>query len=237
VRYKIKSNIFIRTENAAKPRAQHSKFLKKKILDLEPVASSFDYGCGKLRYSDFILKTTDTLTLVDSEIQISRDQKLPGKRTTIRRLFSSSNQISVCNTIEFGSVLASYDRAFCINVLSVIPRKSIRRRVVSLIENRLNPGGTCLFVVQYRNSDFSRMRALPNAEQWADGYIIDSFRGYSFYGLISPQQLSRLVTGAGFKVLDLTLNEGSVYLLAKTAKSAANPRVFNIREEGSFQIT
>src|SRR5687768_13467680 len=76
MRYKLASDIEVRTENAAKPESQQSKFLLKLISDLEHVASTFDYGCGKLRYQRSIADTTDVLAIVDSEIQLSRFQIL-----------------------------------------------------------------------------------------------------------------------------------------------------------------
>ena len=237
MRYKINSKVLIRTENAAKPRTQFSKFLKKMILDLEPVGSSIDYGCGKLRYTGFMLKTTDTLAIIDSEIQLSRIQKLVGQVTTIRELSRKTNRVSAYNTTEFGKLAARFDRAFCLNVLSVIPSHSARKGVVALILDRLKPDGTCLFVVQYRNSDFSRMKSMPNAKKWLDGFLIDSLRGYSFYGMISPSELSRLVENAGFEILDQKLNEGIVYVLAKRTNTLpSRPRIFEIEEKDGFRI-
>ena len=60
VHYKLGAGIIIKTENAAKPHTQTSAYLKSLILSLEPVSSSFDYGCGKLRYKDAMLRVTDT---------------------------------------------------------------------------------------------------------------------------------------------------------------------------------
>jgi hypothetical protein len=66
------------------------------------------------------------------------------------------------------------------------------------------------------------MSRLPNARPWLDGFLIDSLRGFSFYGLIRPQILSKLVAEAGFKVVDCHLDEGRVYLMAW---SAEKPRI------------
>src|SRR5262249_55665258 len=87
MRYKLESGIEIRTENAAKPESQASKFLLDLITRLPNVASTFDYGCGKLRYQRAIADTTDTLAVVDSEIQLSRLQVLHRKKTSIRKMF------------------------------------------------------------------------------------------------------------------------------------------------------
>jgi len=233
--YKLGSGILIRTENAAKPAKQYSSFLRDFILDLPPVSASVDYGCGKLRYTDTILQTTDTLALVDSEIQIFREQKLRGKRTTIKLVAQGSNRLHAYSATEFGRLRSAFDRAFCINVLSVIPFLSVRKRVLELIADRLRPDGTCLFVVQYRNSDFSRMRTMRNAKPWRDGFLIDSLRGHSFYGLITPRNLKKLVAGAGFLIVDCKLNDGSVCLLAQIRKRSLAPKIFRIDESNNFQ--
>jgi len=212
--YRLAPGIVIKTENAAKPESQASSYLKNLIRGLPPVESSFDYGCGKLRYCKTLLETTDTLALVDSEIQLSRLQTLRGTRTTIRGLVGKSNRVSVYNEEEFRALRERFDRGFCINVLPIIPYHARRKQVVELIRAKLRTGGTCLFVVQYRNSDFSRMRSMGNAWPWRDGFVVDSLRGYSFYGLISPEKLRSLVVKAGFTVRHMHLNEGSAYLCA-----------------------
>ncbi len=215
--YNLGSGIEIKTENAAKPQSQASKFLLRLLRTLPPVSSAFDYGCGKLRYHRPISDTTDTLALVDSEIQLSRTQVLPSKKTSIRSAFSKSNRITVYNDYEFRKLKTQFDRGFCINVLSVIPSFEHRRQLVTTIHERLHPKGKCLFVVQYRNSDFTRMSKMPNARPWLDGFLVDSLRGYSFYGLISPQRLNDSLETAGFRICGTQLNEGSVYTWATPA--------------------
>lgn len=111
-----------------------------------------------------------------------------------------------------------FDRGFCINVLSVIPSIKHRRLVLGVIREKLIREGECLFVVQYRNSDFNRMKKMANARPWLDGFLIDSLRGYSFYGQISPQHLEVFLKQAGFRVCRTKLNEGSVYTWATPAR-------------------
>jgi hypothetical protein len=211
MRYKLASGIVIKTENAAKSETQQSKFLLCLIHQLPRVASTFDYGCGKLRYQNKIGETTDMLALVDSEIQLSRLQVLRGQKGSIRHNFTHSNQISVYNDVEFAIDRRKYERGFCINVLSVIPSYKIRHDVIRTIRDKLTNRGECLFTVQYRNSDFSRMSTMDNAKPWLDGFLIDSLRGYSFYGLISPERLERSLKHVGFRIRETTLHDGSVY--------------------------
>lgn len=156
--YKIAPGVTIKTENAAKPESQGSYYLRKILCRLPPVHASFDYGCGKLRYCDALLETTDTLAIVDSEIQLSRVQTLRQQQTSIREVLRRSNRIAIYNQCEFKALRQKFDRGFCINVLPIIPLCASRKEVVDVIRSKLKRGGTCLFVVQYRNSDFEKMR-------------------------------------------------------------------------------
>lgn len=89
--------------------------------------------------------------------------------------------------------------------------------MLEIIRSKLVRNGRCLFVVLYRNSDFTRMRELPNAKPWLDGFLINSLRGYSFYGLIRPEHLEALLKRAGFRICEAKLNEGSAYMWATPA--------------------
>jgi hypothetical protein len=169
--YKIAPGIEIRTENAAKPETQASRFLLDLLNGLGHVGSTFDYGCGKLRYQRAIAETTDTLAIVDSEVQLSRTQILRGGPTSIRDIYKQTNRVHVYNDVEFQKLNAQFDRGFCINVLSVIPSYARRQQVLKLVRGKLRRGGKCLFIVQYRNSDFTRMRKMPNSRPWLDGFL------------------------------------------------------------------
>jgi|SRR6516225_6813387 hypothetical protein len=164
------------------------------------VSESLDFGCGKLRYCE----RTEALTIVDSEIQLSRTQLLNGAKSNIREVISYSNRIRAYNDIEFQKSEEECDRAFCINVLSVIPLIGRRRCVVETIRARLRPRGECLYVV-------------PNARPWRDGFLIDSLRGFSFYGLISPDGLISLLQHSGYSISDVRRDDGSVYVWAGRA--------------------
>jgi SAM-dependent methyltransferase len=213
--YEIRPGIVVKAENAAKPESQGSTFLKSLLADLPHVYASVDFGCGKLRYCNVILERTDTLAIVDSEIQLSRIQIIiKGVRSTIREAVSRSNRIQVYNHLEFAKSNRHFDRAFCINVLSAVPLISMRRQIMEVIRSHLRPNGTCLYVTQYRNSDFDRMQSMPNARSWRDGFLIDSLRGFSFYGLISPDSLISMAEKAGFAVCHVRRNDGSVYIWA-----------------------
>jgi hypothetical protein len=237
MRYRIGKDIVIRSENAAKPETQSSAYLTALISRLEQVRSSFDFGCGKLRYQRVIAKTTNVLALIDSEVQLSRQQMIRGHLTTIRDHVRRSNDVDAYTVAQFASLERRFDRGFCINVLPVIPFANVRLRIVQLMRAKLKPGGLCLFVVLYRNSDFTRMQRQPNCKPCGNGFLMDSLRGYSFFGLIPPTALARLVEQAGFVVESISLDGGTAYLWARSPEGLSNPRLFSVRETNeNFEI-
>ena len=81
------------------------------------------------------------------------------------------------------------------------------------------------------------MQKLPNCSRYDNGFLMNSLRGYSFYGLIPPDDLVSLVKRGGFEVESLKLDEGSAYLWAKLPDKASEPGRFDIRETAeNFQI-
>jgi hypothetical protein len=230
MRYKIGKEIIIRSENASKPETQSSAYLNTLISRLASVHSTFDFGCGKLRYQRVITKTTDLLALVDSEVQLSRTQMIRSRLTTIRDHVRKANDVGAYTVGQFASLERKFDRGFCINVLSVIPSARVRLGIVQLMRAKLKPGALCLFVVLYRNSDFTRMQKQTNCKPYGNGFLMDSLRGYSFYGLIPPSDLAKLIERAGFSVESIVLDEGTAYLWARSPEGARNLPSFSIRE-------
>lgn len=221
MRYKV-GNLEVRSENAAKPIAQAARPLVEWLRQMEPVGLALDYGCGKLRYSGHLAKRCSRLTLVDSGIQLDRVQKIAGRQTTVRefvkRKWPTSRVLAVEEFEEDGTV---FDFVLCANVLSAIPREDARSRVLHNLHRRLAPGGSCLFVTQYRNSDFRKMAASKNARRHLDGWILVTKRGAFYYGILDRRRLEELVTRHGFRSIHSWLEGQSAYVLA-TREEAPN---------------
>jgi hypothetical protein len=110
MRYKIGKDIIIRSENASKPETQSSAYLNTLISRLGSVHSTFDLGCGKLRYQRVIARTTDLLALVDSDVQLSRTQMIRGRLTTIRDHVRKANDVGAYTVGQFASLERKFDR-------------------------------------------------------------------------------------------------------------------------------
>lgn len=214
MRYRVRGAGLIRSENAAKPPAQKSKFVAELIRGLPRVEATLDYGAGKLRYLDEVMQTTDRLTVVDSTAQLERVQTVFGEKTSVREYLEERNSISVKTNKELIGGSDRFDRVFLMNVLQIVPIKSVRKAILRRLFDSLDTDGQILVSVQYRNSDFSRMARMPNAKRFRDGMLIEHLRGTSFYGFIMPKKLQCLVAEAGFCLDETKLHEGSCFIWA-----------------------
>lgn len=216
MRYKAKGTT-IRTENAARPAKQASSYLVKWISSLAHADNILDYGCGKLRYAAALTGRATTLTLVDSEIQISRIQTLAGNLTTIKnfapKAFPNSRVLSID---EFYRDELAYDFILCANVLPVIPIAKERAKMLRVLSSRLHPDGKALFVSQYQNSYFNNAMASPNSVPHLDGWLLTTNRGAYYFGLLPKETVIRIVSKYGFRVVDAWSHGQSAYVIAAT---------------------
>lgn len=212
--YKVQGHV-LRTENTAKPRVQSSRYLREWLLRQPPVEQALDFGCGKLRYSAEVAARSRLFTLVDSEEQIARLQLLDGERATIREYVRRHWRHGiVLSTTEFARSARRYDFVLCANVLPVIPDRKARANALRLLAGRLTRGERCLFVAQYRNSYFAMIQKLANARPHLDGWLVPrEENATSYFGILPPSRLERLVTAHGFTILHSWVEEQSAYVL------------------------
>src|SRR5829696_4954839 len=83
--YRIRGKL-VASELAAKSPSQASARLLRFLSTHDPVVRAVDYGCGKLRYAAVLVKMAHSITLVDSPIQLDRQQIIDGHQTTVRQL-------------------------------------------------------------------------------------------------------------------------------------------------------
>src|SRR5262245_19424569 len=140
VRYSV-GKVEIRSENAAKTSWQASSDLVAWLRRLPKFADGLDYGCGKLRYTKFLANKARSLTLVDSEIQLSRRQKIAGTLTTVRGYARRWHNTRVMSIEDFSKDRHCYDFILCANVLSAFPTAGIRSRVLRRLASALKPQG------------------------------------------------------------------------------------------------
>lgn len=220
MRYRVGGSL-VRSENAAKPVQQKSEFVRRLLLSLPNVEKTLDYGCGKLRYISEIAERSLEVFLLDSHLQLYRQQQIAGKRTSVAEIASTSNAIHIFDLKAASRSRALFNRVTCVNVLSAIPIPAIREEVLRRTSRLLMEGGEFFITHQYRNSDFTRMRNLPNAIEFRDGFLIDSLRGPSFYSTMSVDEVLRLVEKSDLRITSTLRNEGTIVLRGTKALAAA----------------
>jgi hypothetical protein len=205
----------VRSENAAKPATQPSGYVVELLQDLAGVSHALDYGCGKLRYAVHLKQLAKKLTLVDSEIQLSRSQVVCGETTTIRDYAAANwESVRVINHLDFREDRSRYGFILCANVLSTIPHLRTRKTIAQLLAQRLTSRGRCLFICQYTNSYFSTQMEDRTVKKFGDGFIKGRPENASFYGLIKPPQLKKLVVDSQMAIEKAWIHDQSGYVIA-----------------------
>lgn len=213
MRYRVLGRV-IRAENAAQSYARRSQHLLRVIAE-EARGDVLDFGCGKLRYASALARRARRVTCVDSEIQVSRPQKIGGRTTTVRRHAATRlGRVRVLSTLEFALDRRRYDFLLCANVLSNIPSREARNAVIDLLRERARRAARVLFVSQYRNSSFRVAASLPNARPFLDGWIINSLRGSAYYGVLNGERMAKLARARRLNVLRVWTCGESAYVLA-----------------------
>ena len=205
--------MFVKSENAALSTSQTNKVVLKYIENIPDNINILDYGCGKCRYSLQLGKKAKHITLLDSQVQISRMQTIYSNRTTVE-LFASSNlkNASVCSIENFDFTKQQFDFILCSNVLSAIPDKNERKKLLDNIYNILLDNGIALITVQYRNSYFNTYNNREGVEKYQDGWLIKKNNSFSFYGIIYPEKLIEMCLNANLEVVNSYKHDGSIYL-------------------------
>ncbi len=220
MRYFIKGGIEIRTENSAKPDSQSSRFIRGEILKLRKVNQSLNYGSGKLRFLSDMSLVSDSIVLTDSLIQIERIQSISGfYSTNYKEFITGRNNVSVVNLKDLRGLSEIFDRAYCLNVLPVVPFPAIRSNIFIRINRTLKMGGELIVANRWRNSEFSIMKAKAGAIQFNDGTLIRSLRGYAYYHSVTEAEVLRLGSQAGFSLIYTRRFDGAYFIVLKKAVS------------------
>lgn len=213
MRYKIHGEI-IRSENAAKPISQASQYLSEWLIKHSSFKTAVDYGCGKLRYSGILASKCGHLVLVDSEIQLIRNQRLDGTFSNIYEYACEKwPNTRILTSDQFDTHKGQYEFFLCSNVLSAIPSVSVRAHILQTMLTHLSDKGTALITTQYRNSYFNQIIKSQNATPYDQGWLLRTKRGTFYYGIIMPKTLNKFVEKCGFSIHSHWTHKGSAYVL------------------------
>ncbi len=215
MRYKIKLDgkiIQVRSENAALTSKHPSRPLIKIIQKFEPVDRSLDYGCGKLRYTKILRGISQRVDIVDSDIQLEREQVIYGAITSIKKhVHKNWNDVCIMNVQEFKKSAGAYDLILCANVLSAIPSKKVFFDVLVSLKKKLGKNGRCLIVNQHTNSHFTKWKL--EGRRYAYGWLYKGRKGYSYFGIINKKILKKSLSEAGFLNCQIWIEGQSTFAL------------------------
>lgn len=219
MRYKFKG-VELRTENAAKPYRQRSKWLVNQIRQVPAYATALDYGCGKFRYTIPLSRRVRRVVAVDSVVQIEREQQIANRRSSLREYARQYlTNVSVHEVGSNGWRGQRFDFILCANVLSVIPHRRARLQVLRELRRMLKKNGQVLVSTQFRNTHFRQWEKQTNATWVRDGWFVKGLRGASFYGIIPPDKLSQLCRAAGLVVSRMGSNGETAFVFANRARA------------------
>jgi len=215
MRYTVNGTV-IRSENAAKPSTDAATYLVNWLHDRKRTHSALDYGCGKLRYTHHLARRSKHVGLVDSQLQLTRMQRILGRRTSIVEYAKTQWPSHTIQALpEFWRrPTRRYGFVLCANVLSTIPCEMVRARSLRAIRSALQSSGNALFVNQHTNSYFTKVRARPTTRVHLDGWIAESAAGATYYGILRKNAVVELVRSLGFVVEDAWVKGQSNYVLA-----------------------
>ena len=220
MRYKIKGTE-IRSENAAKPAGDAAASLVRWLCDRDSTPSALDYGCGKLRYTGHLAQRSKHISIVDSEVQLTRTQRIHSEYTTIEAYAKKTwPGCTIQNLKDFWKQSAHrYHFVLCANVLSAIPCPKTRARSLRAIRAALEHNGRVLFVNQHTNSHFTEVRKRPTTRPHLDGWIVESKASASYYGILNKDSVVKLVSRFGFPVDEAWIERQSNFVLVSKGKA------------------
>ena len=215
MRYVVGKQV-IRSENAAKSVCQPCSHLVNWLRGRTSTDSALDYGCGKLRYTAHVAARSRDIGIVDSAVQLMRTQLVAGQYGTVAEYAARTWPGCRIYTVDefFEGIADVYDFVLCANVLSAIPSRHIRAKSLAAIRASMRDGGQLLVANQHVNSYFRTIQASDKSRQHLDGWITDSRRGRSYYGILRKERVASLLQSAGFHVMDAWIAGSSNYVLA-----------------------
>ena len=220
MRYRIKGTD-IRSENAAKPATDAAAYLVDWLHKRDRTRFALDYGCGKLRYTQHLAHRSKHIGIVDSEVQLTRTQRIGGKQTSIveyAKITWPSSTIQ--NLKDFWKQSAHrYHFVLCAHVLSAIPCPKTRARSLRAIRAAVEHNGRILFVNQHTNSYFTEVRKRQSTCPHLDGWIAKSKAGASYYGILNKDSVVKLVSRSGFSVDEAWIEGQSNFVLVSKGQA------------------
>lgn len=206
----------VRSENAAKSPARASRFVINWLASHQEGEVAVDYGCGKLRYASYLYSQYPICHFIDSEIQLTREQVISGKVTTVSNEIRSLYPNAVMHALESTSWRSiSTDLIICTNVLSAIPYTESRIDAIKNMRLMMRPSAMLFICVQFRNSHFTRWGQSEKAVKYNDGFLLKRERTASFYACLTTEALQYYAKAADMEVIQTIKHEQNAAIVLR----------------------
>lgn len=153
----------------------------RRLHELSTPRLALELGCGQLRNLRELKKHFPSVALVDTELQLNRVHDFGGKHLTLQeyvRRYHSDGSVTVMSDREFAISNLRPDAIFSINVMDVVPPKTRRAMLSSIIEH-LPIAGQFASLVPRNDSRTLHLRR--GARTYQDGHLFPNHGAFTFY--------------------------------------------------------
>ena len=211
------NNYLVKSENAALSSRQTNSEIISRIDSLPNDIDTLDYGCGKCRYSRQLSKKSKHIVLLDSKVQLTRQQIICDEKTTVEQFAKNRLKNATIIPIEkIDECKQRFDFILCTNVISATPVDEERTVLLHRIRSLLKETGKALISVQYYNSYFfAKYNNDPKVIRYFDGWLIPRGKDFSFYGIIKPPCLAEYCVNAGLSIVEKKTVYGTAFFMVE----------------------
>lgn len=178
--------------------SKSAKLLAKETIKSDKI---LDYGCGKLRNSNFLLNEGFNVSILDTKKQLDT---LP--------IDTLKDFEGIFNVEDIGfNKIDKYKAILCSFVLNVIPNKEDRIAVLNNIEKLLDNKAKAY--IEVRGKGF--LKNAKSKEPFNDGYILGTGKVKTFQKGFSKDDLKELINQSSLQVEKIIVNGDSIIAICK----------------------
>lgn len=182
VRQRTIKNPDIRVESSA-PSQKLPAFSVRwaaQILSKEGVTRIVDVGSGTLRNLRIQERSFDEVVLVETKKRCE----------LLRTSVAGKNHLRLLSTADYLADSATYDAAFFISVLHIIPNPKLRQKLINRTAKKIRAGG--FIVVDVPQGETYYTRRFGELPRYNDGYLLRHGNHYTFYKSFYSDELDSM---------------------------------------------
>ncbi len=162
-----------------------------------------DYGCGKLRHFDLLIKLANEYYLVDTKEQLTRVHTESGLSFDFNEYIENNSNGSICkifNNKEFEKISLKADIVFSIAVADVIPLNDYSK-IIADSYTKLKRGS--YFVLVVPRNDTSILRRCTQENLYEEGHLFPRGKYFTYIrNYRDPKPLIDKFEETGFSIIE-----------------------------------